>query len=134
MEFIGLFLIFGLLALTIRLIAGGMDGDRLDSYAREQGWTIVSRTWTPFGPGWFGSQNERIYEVTYRNRAGETRRAHVKTSAFAGVYVTEDKLVRAASPDPAPSAPTPAPPSEAEQLRDENEALRRRIAELESRG
>lgn len=126
----GFLLLFALLAIVIRLIAGGMDGDRLDRYAREQGWTIVERNWTPFGPGWFGSQNERLYDVTYRNRAGETRRAYVKTSALAGVYVTEDRLVE---PAPAPPAELPAAEDEATRLRRENDALRHRVAELERR-
>lgn len=121
-----------LLALVFRLIAGSMDGDRVENHARENGWTILERHWRPFGPGWYGSKSDRLYEIKYRNREGEVRSAFVKTSALAGVYVSHDRLVEPAPEAAASAPPGPAPvPSEAERLRQENEELKARIAELE---
>lgn len=126
-----IFLVFAVIALVVRLIAGSMDGDRLERYASKQGWTIVDRSWKPFGPGWFGSQNERLYDVTYRNGAGETRRAFVKTSALAGVYVSEDRLVK--RPPDVPDRTGNDTPNRLAEVERENAALRRRLAELEAR-
>ena len=37
------------LALTVRLIAGGLDGDRVERYVRDQGWELVDRSWDQIG-------------------------------------------------------------------------------------
>lgn len=80
-------------ALGLRLIAGALDGSRIDGYFRERGGRVVSRHWSPFGRGWFGERSDRIYEVVYEDRHGQRRRATVKTSMFTGVYLTEDRAV-----------------------------------------
>jgi hypothetical protein len=103
-------------AIVIRLIAGSFDGDRVEQYIREIGGELIDRSWDPFGPGWFGEKESRIYEIVYRDRDGRTHRAHVKTSMMSGVYLTNDRIVE------------DTPPRSAEE---ENEQLRRRLAELE---
>ena len=53
--------------------------------------SVVSITWAPFGKGWFGEKNDRIYEVVYYDRAGDQHWATCKTSLWSGVYWTEDR-------------------------------------------
>jgi len=118
-------IVLGLLAaLVFRLIAGALDTGRIEQYVRDQGWDLVDRSWAPFGPGWFGEKDSRIYQVVYRDQHGNLHRAHVKTSMLSGVYLTNDEIVERA--EPAPMAPR------ANDLAAENAQLRQRIAELEA--
>lgn len=112
------------LVVVIRLAAGSFDGERVERYVAENGWELVDRSWDPFGPGWFGEQDARIYQIVYRDRQGNLHRAHVKTSMLSGVYFTNDQIVEAARP-PAPSREV--------MLEEENQRLRERIRELEDR-
>ncbi len=119
------FLIFGgfiFLAIVFRLIAGSIDGDRVEEYVSKQGWELLDRSWDPFGPGWFGEKDSRIYQIVYRDREGNVHRAHVKTSMFSGVYLTNDNIVEYAD--------RPSHRYE-ESLAEENLRLRKRIEELE---
>ncbi len=50
------------LAIIIRLIAGSFAGGLVEQYIREGGWELVDRSWDPFGPGWFGEKDSRIYQ------------------------------------------------------------------------
>ncbi len=112
-------------AVAIRLMAGGFDGDRVEAYVQQRGWELVDRSWDPFGPGWFGEEDSRIYRIVYRDERGDTHRAHVKTSMFSGVYLTNDEVVESGAPD--------SPATEAGDLEAENAQLRERVAELEAR-
>jgi hypothetical protein len=119
------FVIGGLvLVIVVRLLAGGLDGGRVERYVRDQGWELVDRSWDPLGPGWFGEKDSRIYQIVYRDQRGDLHRAHVKTSMMSGVYLTRDQIVERAAP--APLAPA------AGDLVQENARLRERIAELEA--
>lgn len=122
MEVFGIFFAFIVVAIVIRLIAGSMDGDRVDEYVRQQGGELLHKQWAPFGKGWFGEKNDRIYEVRYRDQQSNIHEATVKTSMFSGVYFTQDKIVTLEN-SPAPS----------DNLAEENERLRQKIAELENR-
>lgn len=122
MEPVALVLFAIAIAVVIRLIAGSMDGDRIANYVRERGGKLRKKHWAPFGKGWFGEKNDRIYEVEYENRDGEIRRATVKTSMFSGVYLTGDRAVHR------PGSPTKPADDEAERLRAENARL---VAEVE---
>jgi hypothetical protein len=93
------------------------DGERVEAYIREMGCELLDKSWDPFGPGWFGEKDSRIYEIVFRDRAGFIHRAHVKTSMFSGVYLTDDRIVEE-------------PPKET--VEDEKERLRKRLAELEN--
>ena len=119
MEVVGIFIFFIIVAIAGRLIAGGFDGGRVEQYVRDQGWTLVDKSWAPFGPGWFGEKSDRIYEIVFEDQEGNTHRAHVKTSLFTGVYLTNDTIVAYGNGQ--------------EDLVSENERLKRRIAELEGR-
>lgn len=124
MEPVVLVLIAVAIAIVIRLIAGSMDGDRIASYVRERGGKLRKKHWAPFGKGWFGEKNDRIYEVEYENRDGEIRRATVKTSMFSGVYLTGDRIVRRRED---------AAPTETDQLRAENARLAAEVERLKQR-
>ena len=56
-----------LFAVLIRLMAGSMDNDRVDEYLRERGGRIIEKRWNPFGKGWFGEKDSRIYELTAKS-------------------------------------------------------------------
>lgn len=112
------------LPILFRLLAGSFDGQRVEDYIRERGWELVDRSWAPFGPGWFGEQDSRIYQVIYRDQAGNVHRAHVKTSMGSGVYFTNDEIVE--------EAPRQEPKGEL-SLEEENRQLKERIRELEGR-
>ena len=87
--------IFGVIGLAVvfRLIAGSFDGERVEQYLRERDCELIDKSWDPFGPGWFGEKDSRIYEVVYRDRDGRVHRAHAKTSMMSGVYLTNDRIV-----------------------------------------
>ena len=110
------------LVVIIRLIAGSFDGERVERYVAQNGWELVDRSWAPFGPGWFGEQDARIYQIVYRDQQGNLHRAHVKTSMLSGVYFTNDEIVEVSQP---------AAHSRETSLEEENRRLRERIRELE---
>jgi hypothetical protein len=81
-------------AILLRVLAGGMDKGRIRDYVESRGGQMIDASWAPFGPGWFGEKSDRIYEVRYIDREGNEHRAACKTSLWAGVYFTEDVIVR----------------------------------------
>mgnify|MGYP006999717129 CR=1 FL=1 len=103
-------------AIVIRLCAGSFDGDRVERHIKEMGGELVDRSWDPFGPGWFGEKESRIYEIVYRDSKGSLHRAHVKTSMMSGVYLTNDRIVE----------------EQSESVEEEKARLRRRLADLEN--
>jgi hypothetical protein len=108
---------------VIRVMAGRMDRDRIEQYILGRGGRVMEITWAPLGRGWFGSDNDRIYEIRYRDNVGDEHLAHCKTSMWSGVYLTDDVVVRTARPRESE------PPSRETQLEIENHRLRE---ELES--
>jgi hypothetical protein len=123
--------------------ARSLDKDRVRAYIEERGGRVVSINWSPFGKGWFGEKNDRIYEVVYYDVAGCQHLATCKTSLFSGVYWTEDRVAHGAARwyenvarDVEPGAsligklPVQAPNDEAgelRRLRAENERLRKAL-------
>ena len=87
---IGMFIF---VVIVLRLAAGSIDGERVERYLKERGLKLVDRSWDPFGPGWFGEKDSRIYKIIYEDEEGRTHRAHVKTSMMSGVYLTNDEIV-----------------------------------------
>jgi hypothetical protein len=112
-----IFVGFIILAVVVRLIAGSFDGDRVEQYIRDMGCELIDKSWDPFGPGWFGEKDSRIYEIVYRDRDGRVHRAHVKTSMMSGVYLTNDRIIE---------------DKPKRSVEDEKAELRRRLAELEN--
>ena len=88
-----LFLFFIGIAVLFRLAAGSMDGNRVDDYVRSRGGKLISKHWSPFGRGWFGEKDSRIYEIEYIDADGNRHQATCKTSMLSGVYLTEDRIV-----------------------------------------
>src|SRR5689334_17218889 len=82
----------------MRLMAGGMDRSRVRQYVESRGGQLLSTSWSPFGPGWFGEKSDRIYSVRYLDAGGNEHDAHCKTSMTTGVYFTEDRIVAASAP------------------------------------
>ena len=81
------------LAIILRLIAGGMDHDRVDRYISERSGKVIEKSWDPFGKGWFGDKDNRIYQIKYEDADGKIHQATCKTSLLSGVYLTEDRIV-----------------------------------------
>jgi hypothetical protein len=113
-----------LLALIVRLAAGGMDHDRIREYVESRGGTILRSSWAPFGPGWFGEKSDRIYQVDYLDGDGNQHQAHCKTSMWSGVYFTKDEIVSYAE-RPAAGEPDSSLEAENRRLREELQRLKR---------
>jgi hypothetical protein len=79
-------------AIRGRGVTHAMDRSRIAKYAAEQGWEMIACQWKLLGPGWFGNSRERIYAIQYRDREGRVHSAFAKTSALAGVYLTQDQV------------------------------------------
>ena len=80
------------LAVLGRLMAHGMDRSRIRAYAQGNGWELLDCRWRLFGPGWIGNRDARFYDIRYRDAEGRTHTACAKTSALAGVYLTDDRV------------------------------------------
>lgn len=78
--------------IAVRLAKGSGDHDRVRSYIENHGGKIVSIHWAPFGKGWFGEKNDRIYEVVYYDAEGRQHFATAKTSWGSGVFLNEDRV------------------------------------------
>jgi hypothetical protein len=93
MEIIAIFIGVGVVVLFIVVLGRLMDDGRVRRHIEKEGGVLLEKHWNPFGKGWFGEQNARIYDVRYRDRDGNTHKATCKTSALAGVYFTDDHIV-----------------------------------------
>src|SRR5688572_20226067 len=98
---------------VLRLVAGGMDHDRVRSYVESRGGRVLDANWVSFGEGWLGNEHE----------------AHCKTSLFSGVYFAEDRIVHHAAADGDARSDTDAA-SRAAALEDENRRLREEVERL----
>jgi hypothetical protein len=122
MEVLAIFVLIIPIVVIIRMIAGGMDHDRVEEYIVSRGGRVIEKNWSPFGKGWFGSEHERIYEVKYQDKDGNIHQATCKTSALAGVYFTEDIITISAKNTGAIDKET--------ELELENRQLKQQIEEL----
>lgn len=120
------FIVFIVLAIIIRLIAGAMDSDRVKEDIESKGGKLISKEWAPFGKGWFGEKNDRIYEVIYIDKDGNKHKAFVKTSSFSGVYYASDEIIEYANDKQYASGLYTDLKSENEQLKREIEELKRK--------
>ena len=77
----------------IRLAIGALNHARIKEYIENKSGHVAEIEWAPFGPGWFGSQNDYIYSVRFQDSDDNEHLAHCKTSMFAGVYLTEVKII-----------------------------------------
>lgn len=79
--------------LALLYVSEPFDVRRIRRNLRGRGATLLRCRWSPWGPGWFGTDAERIYEIRYRDGNGRIHQATVKTSVFGGVYYTEDEMM-----------------------------------------
>ena len=108
------------IAVGVRLFAGVLNHERIKDYIKSEGGSVIEIRWSLFGPGWFASQSDVIYRVRYRDRDGNERHAYCKTGILSGVYLTEDKIVGVAKPQPQSNV----------SLEEENRRLREEIRHL----
>lgn len=80
------------LGIAIWMLTFGLDKGRITEYVHQRGGRVISISWAPFGRGWFGEKNSRIYEVVYYDQGGNQHFATCKTSMWTGVYWTDDKI------------------------------------------
>lgn len=118
-------------ALFMLFAAGGMDRNRIQDYFRQRGEQLVELHWAPFGPGWFGEGNARIYQVRYRDAEGRTHSGHVKTSIWSGVYLTGDQVVCSHKKDALANEVKDPAQMTHDEIELEKARLRGRLAELD---
>lgn len=106
-----------LLVVGLRVAADRWDRQRIRKDVDARGGRVLDITWKPFGRGWFGEKNDRVYLVDWEDAARAAHRSWCKTSMFSGVFWTE-----------AEGGPGPARGGELERLREENRRLREDLA------
>lgn len=84
---------FGFLGLTFV-----WDRQRIRAHFEERGDKCLDITWKIFGKGWFseygeGGSGNRIYQVSFSDQYGNKKQAWCKTALFAGVFLTDEKIV-----------------------------------------
>jgi hypothetical protein len=87
-----LVLFFAALGIGWWVLSMDLDKARITDYIQRRGGRLVSINWAPFGKGWFGEKEERIFEVVYYDKGGNQHFATCKTSMWTGVYWTEDRV------------------------------------------
>jgi hypothetical protein len=95
MEALPVIVLFSLvvgLGIVLWMLTFGLDKGRITEYVHQRGGRVISISWAPFGRGWFGEKNARIYEVVYYDQGGNQHFATCKTSMWTGVYWTDDKI------------------------------------------
>ena len=118
----GLFLLF---------LSAGFDRSRIQDYFRRRGEHLLDMHWDPFGPGWFGEKDARIYRVRYRDSEGRTHAGHVKTSMWSGVYLTGNRVVKSSEKISVPGVPEEPELLTYEEIEQEKVRLRKRLDELD---
>ena len=124
--FILLVVVFVAVAIFFRLAAGSMDKDRIEQYLRARGCKPLEISWDPFGKGFWGEKNDRIYSVRYLDADGTMRSAWCKTNFWGGVYLSDK------NPTPPRSARKLPDNLAVLQLEQENEKLREELERLKS--
>jgi hypothetical protein len=125
------FWIIGVIALFIgvRIVAGILDKQRIESEISGKGGQVDSIRWTPFAKGWLGSKNERLYEVKWTDSSEVQHRATVKTAMLAGNYFA-DSVTSGKGADHDSRHEGADLLAENQRLKRENEQLRREVEQL----
>ena len=128
---VGLVFLCVIVGIIVRVIAGSFDEDRIGSHIRANGGQLLSKEWAPFGKGWAGEKNDRIYLVIYLDSAGNKHEAYVKTSSFSSVYFTKDVIIEYAEQNRREQIPFDT--KNDYDLASENQRLKREIETLKRR-
>lgn len=126
-SMLGIILLFVMVAIFGRIVAGSFDDGRVRQYIESRGGTLLEKHWSPMGKGWYGEKDSRIYEVRYRDAEGNIHQATCKTSMMSGVYFTEDEIVGYAD---APAPDVVAVSERATVVQDDPAELRQEIERL----
>jgi hypothetical protein len=73
-----------------RILMDPLDRTRIRENISSSGGKVIDISWNPFGKGWLGERNARIYEVKYTNKDGKVITATCKTSIITGIYWSGD--------------------------------------------
>jgi len=97
MEFVFVFIIIWIPVAWYLMFR--LDNKRIRSYFTGQGNQIISITWRIFGKGWISESSKegggnRIYEVEYKDKYGNIRHVWCKTAALAGVFLSDEKIIK----------------------------------------
>ncbi len=116
-----LFAVLAMIVIGLAINSGGeADHDSsLQNFLNAFGWKQLHQNWNPHLPGWLPEEKDKDAFIIYEDKAGNHHRANVKVSHYGKVDLTNDVIVKPAEPK--------------EDLQLENQRLRERIAELESR-
>lgn len=123
---IGILIGFLILAILISIIARSRDSDRIKKDIESKGGTLISKERAPFGKGWIGERNDRIYKVVYLDKDGNKHQAFVKTSSGSSVYYSSDEIIEY-------SNVTNSSTQIVNDLMLENDRLRREIEQLKNK-
>jgi len=96
-----------------------LDSGRIRGDIEMRNGQLLSKTWAPFGKGWFGEKGERLYDVCYLDSDGNMHQAVCKTSIFTGVFWADDFIIGGSQQ-----------PSATRTVEDENRRLRAEIEQL----
>ena len=117
------------LVIGIRIVAGILDKQRLESEISAKGGQVESIRWTPFAKGWLGSKNERLYEVKWTDSSEVQHRATAKTAMLAGnSFADSETTGQGAGHDSRHKGADLL--AENQRLKRENEQLRRDLDQL----
>ena len=124
-----------IIIIALYIIPRFFDADRITIYLSERNCTLIEKKWQPFGPGWFGEKDSRIYEITYRDAQGDIHHAYAKTSALSGVYLTEDQITKKKPHDASVEKKCVSPREDqapaSTTVTEEKAALKQRLVKLE---
>src|SRR5258708_29914196 len=73
-------------AIVFRILAGRADRDRIHKDIESRGGKVLNIAQSFFAPGWFGSGNQRTYDVRYETTDGRIISSTCRTSTLSGVY------------------------------------------------
>jgi hypothetical protein len=111
-------------SIAFGLAAGDMDRERLRRHLEERGAKLLEARWTPFGPGWRGNRDSRLYEIRYLDQDRIEHHAFCKTNLWSGIYLKDDAVVRGAKHREASER------AQVAELMVENKRLRQELARL----
>jgi hypothetical protein len=83
-------------SITLQMKGNAKARSLIEEWAQQNTYQLLSTNWSFFGGKfWFGrSKSQRVYRVSVRDIAGQTREADVKCGSYFGGMLSEDLDVR----------------------------------------